>query len=313
MTTFPIATSVLRGARVARPVHEPDINALGAPDFQYAWEGQSDINSVPERHEIHAGSLDVFMGGLPRVVRTCRRFHLDGDWEDIPDEPKIVDALTYMPSIPTYPHMWVEWRCRSSRYAAAVLKVGYYEDDEDVTGDDTENWHSHAYVFQASVDGRLGYSGMVDMHWNDDAVFTDSQYYESGSPNSATWATLQRANDALVTAFMFSHCKGGDVVERLPPRHERRQAQREGLPVLKFHEIVIDPDRPRVVGGGAADGQQPESTMPRHFVRGHFALYTKERPLFGKYVGPVYHRPHARGSLKNGLVKSTYRVKAGTP
>lgn len=127
---------------------------------------------------------------------------------------------------------------------------------------------------------------------------------------------LQEAwDDALVdavhlalTSFMFCHCKNIDLVERLPKRHEQREAKRRGEPILKYHEIVIDPKRSHATNETSAN-KATEPSVAFHLVRGHFAHYTEEKPLFGKYVGTYWVPAHARGSRKFGEVNSTYTVK----
>jgi len=119
-----------------------------------------------------------------------------------------------------------------------------------------------------------------------------------------------RAIAVSLQAFMFSHCKNVKLVERLPKRHEQREAKRKGEPALKFHEIVIDPGKTKQVAIGAGSPSQDHPTKALHIARGHFATYTEDRPLFGKYTGTFWRPAHVRGSADVGTVKSTYRVKA---
>lgn len=54
------------------------------------------------------------------------------------------------------------------------------------------------------------------------------------------------------------------------------------------------------------------SSAARSFVicRGHFATYTDDRKLFGKYVGTFWRPDHARGSPEAGEVVKQYAVHA---
>ena len=47
-----------------------------------------------------------------------------------------------------------------------------------------------------------------------------------------------------------------------------------------------------------------------HLVRGHFATYTADKPLFGHTVGTVWKPSHVRGDLKNGAIIKDYSIKA---
>jgi len=43
-------------------------------------------------------------------------------------------------------------------------------------------------------------------------------------------------------------------------------------------------------------------------VRGHFATYTQERPLFGRYAGTVFIPAHVRGTPEAGIVIKDYAL-----
>ena len=45
-----------------------------------------------------------------------------------------------------------------------------------------------------------------------------------------------------------------------------------------------------------------------HICRAHFAHYTEEHPLFGKYAGTFYKPMHVRGHLKEGMVIKDYDI-----
>ena len=45
-----------------------------------------------------------------------------------------------------------------------------------------------------------------------------------------------------------------------------------------------------------------------HTVRGHFAHYTADAPLFGKYVGTWWRPWHVRGNPDHGVVVSDYKL-----
>lgn len=49
-----------------------------------------------------------------------------------------------------------------------------------------------------------------------------------------------------------------------------------------------------------------------HICRGHFANYSPEHPLFGKYVGQFWKPSHVRGSIGSGAVVKDYKI-VGVP
>jgi len=129
-------------------------------------------------------------------------------------------------------------------------------------------------------------------------------------PDLEFWDYWSRfCGNIAIIAFMFCHCKNVDLVERLPRRHEQRQATRKGEPILKYHEIVIDPNR-TYANSETVKSSVNKPTRALHIARGHFATYSEEKPLFGKYAGTFWIPAHMRGNKEFGEVKSTYRVKA---
>jgi hypothetical protein len=50
------------------------------------------------------------------------------------------------------------------------------------------------------------------------------------------------------------------------------------------------------------------SLMSSHSVRGHFATYTEDKPLFGRCVGTYWKKPHVRGDKSVGEVKKIYNI-----
>jgi hypothetical protein len=51
------------------------------------------------------------------------------------------------------------------------------------------------------------------------------------------------------------------------------------------------------------------TTMPVHIVMAHEKTYTKEKPLFGKYVGSWLWQDFTRGTPENGFITKDYCIK----
>lgn len=109
-----------------------------------------------------------------------------------------------------------------------------------------------------------------------------------------------------LTAICFAHCKGAETKEHQPSRQVRRAAERKGEPVYTHKTIDIAPAS-RVL---REEGNVAKNGLGKalHICRGHFAHYTAEKPLFGKYVGTVYKPMHLRGKAENGVAEKDYRV-----
>ena len=90
-----------------------------------------------------------------------------------------------------------------------------------------------------------------------------------------------------------------------------RQAKKRMAPPTygwRHHTIVVKPNEAKANENVYIDLNDEETMLPYHAVRAHYATYTKERPLFGKYVGRFYVPAHFRGKPENGFVTKDYKI-----
>jgi hypothetical protein len=116
----------------------------------------------------------------------------------------------------------------------------------------------------------------------------------------------------LFLAVGFMNCKNVTIEPHDPDpaiNRERRKAGRK--PFVRYHTINIEPMK-RVL---RTEGQVDKVGLARalHIVRGHFATYTPEKPLFGRVAGTVWRPAHVRGSADEGIVVSDYEVGSPKP
>jgi hypothetical protein len=112
-------------------------------------------------------------------------------------------------------------------------------------------------------------------------------------------------------AVSFMHCKNVTLDAVEPDARLNRERERAGLkPFVRYHTINIEPMKAvlRTEGGIETNGLK----KALHIVRGHFATYSEERPLFGRsgLHGRFWMPSHVRGSVKQGVVVSDYAVGA---
>ncbi|HEV8448568.1 MAG TPA: hypothetical protein VGQ44_17180 [Gemmatimonadaceae bacterium] len=95
------------------------------------------------------------------------------------------------------------------------------------------------------------------------------------------------------------------------PRAMRRRAQKDGLrgPTV-YHTLRLRPF-------GKDDEREQRSAMPTmerplHLVRGHFARYSEDRPLFGRYSGTFWRAEHEAGNPSVAVVRKTYAFDVQT-
>jgi hypothetical protein len=117
---------------------------------------------------------------------------------------------------------------------------------------------------------------------------------------------------ALTLGFMSCQNVATTVVE--PSRALNAQRRTANLPPLvTYHRILVGPLERVIV----ARDQQPDEDVdgdpdgrPLHVVRGHFARFEADRPMFGQpgLHGDFWIAPHFRGDIRNGVVESDYWV-----
>jgi hypothetical protein len=111
---------------------------------------------------------------------------------------------------------------------------------------------------------------------------------------------------ALLT-ISFLHARNVQLApleasEKLRKAYQRRH----GVEPLRFRTLVMAPLRQTLEREGRLGEQGLGKAL--HLVRGHFAHYSEERPLFGKYVGVFWHPLHTRGRAERGVVVGERRL-----
>lgn len=238
------------------------------------------------QNDFHAGELSLWDGSflIPLV---------DGG-------SATEDDVLSIPSIPPYPKSWIEW---GNGFASYVYESG-------------DRYYTHMSV--GIVDNRAS----VGMAWgrvvfdldgigNREYEFQCVDDWEELNLNHDLMREAVRNEVNLVGAlFAFTHCKNVSIVEQLPSRQERRQAQKRGYTPVRYRTVVIDPTKQRSTNENplpAASEDKPHRRI--HLARGHFAHYTEDKPLFGKYTGTFWRPAHVRGSAEVGTVYKDYKVK----
>lgn len=115
------------------------------------------------------------------------------------------------------------------------------------------------------------------------------------------------ARAVLLFAFNLAHCKNVTIQDVPLNRAARRRQQRNGEESIIWKVLTI----PGVVKEAAKGAHDAQERLERalHICRGHFAEFTPQRPLFGKYSGRFWIPQHLRGVAKKGIVLKDYEVK----
>lgn len=103
-----------------------------------------------------------------------------------------------------------------------------------------------------------------------------------------------------------------DVTETEGPAP--KWCRRQRVPELKYHALQIDPNTSGKPRPGERKTEGDRSGKALHIVRGYFAHFVDDgisKGLFGRgQYGTFWVPSHARGTLSEGKVVSTYNVLA---
>lgn len=110
-------------------------------------------------------------------------------------------------------------------------------------------------------------------------------------------------------AMSLTHCKNVALEDNEPARKlNRKHYKRHGLPLTTYKTLQIEPMKQTLNGQGGARTFGLSKAL--HICRGHFATYSPDKPLFGKYAGTFWKPQHVKGNKASGEIVKDYAVKA---
>jgi hypothetical protein len=121
---------------------------------------------------------------------------------------------------------------------------------------------------------------------------------------------MPRNTQLLAQSLM--HCKNV-VVERKskPPKLVKSfRRKHHGVAPALFHTVKIEPMKKIMRSAGGVGHLGIKKAM--HIVRGNFATYNEEKPLFGnpKNVGRFFRASHVRGDAQIGEKQAGYELRS---
>lgn len=165
-------------------------------------------------------------------------------------------------------------------------------------------WTGLVYQLFITAEGKIAAAGVGGISINDDVETFAPDGFIKHNP---VWEPVH----ILGLGLSFCHCKNVKVSEGRAPGDATWVGGKNRVPTLRFHTIDINPMKEVL----RHEGRSEETGLKKalHICRGHFATYSPEHPLFGKYVGTFWRPDHVRGSTEQGTVISDYSVKPVTP
>lgn len=213
-----------------------------------------------------------------------------------------------------FPRMFVEWEspeCMRELHAREgnFRTVGHllFESTPSESGFEcpTERVVVAAPVIFGS-DGRCYDPGVVNFI----AVEPDGRIHSAAFRDDPALPAAGLMMELMVSllAISFMHCKNvvrSDATEQAGPTP--KWLRRMKAPRLTYRVLQIGPMRDALRSEGGIETNGLKKAL--HICRGHFAHYSDEAPLFGKYTGQFWKPSHVRGSLESGAVVKDYAVK----
>lgn len=148
---------------------------------------------------------------------------------------------------------------------------------------------------------------LLDPDFSDSSLTTYDHYYNVLLPwlQKTSGANM---NDILRTMLVFCSfldCKNIGTIDILPPEKLNKKRVKKGnCPFFIYKTLVI-----KSIGKKQAQNEAQGLWENRvHLCRGHFKTYTKDAPLFGKYIGRYWWQPSVKGNKKKGVVIKDYKL-----
>lgn len=139
------------------------------------------------------------------------------------------------------------------------------------------------------------------------AIFgVDAKHYFETMGDNAVLSFFDNYTHVLGLTLTFLNCKNvqrEDRTQEFQPKEKIRR--RLKLPEVKRYTLSINGSSTSRSSGAK---QSEFGVMPFHLCRGHFATYTQEKPLFGKYAGKFWIAAHTRGQKERGEIIKDYEV-----
>lgn len=216
-------------------------------------------------------------------------------WQQTHKERRITECV-----LPPYETTFVEFSM--PRNNAEPLNIGLLCTRDLQPTDGIYNLYIH-YVDDGGYFGTKAF-WIVDIN-EDGFIVGDIRF--SHPPNIQYPTDIHTYPSVALMTFALMHCKNIALNEVKPKDKQSHIFNKQyGKPLVSYWTLMIQSTLKANKDNVAAPYQ---GLMPLHLRRGHFATYTDDKPLFGKYVGTFWKEATMVGELSNGVVIKDYKVK----
>jgi hypothetical protein len=256
----------------------------------------------------YGGRIDGLFSGDNRVIAidAANVRHL---WK-VPESGEYRDI--YPLCLPPWPRCWIEWRSDEAPVACAVTHItrrsvaAWGEMVTEIAPSNLPIIQSADSVvllipWVRNSSGKLtAFDALAVVAMDERGVILDVSFKGANSESLRMSPVLYHF--PLFT-FCLSNCKNISLVEALAYRRRSR-----GRP-KNFYSYKVLATSGSLTATGSGDSATADPIGRRmHICRGHFACYSDERPLFGKFTGLFWKPMHLRGKVNVGIADKDYEV-----
>lgn len=186
--------------------------------------------------------------------------------------------------------------------------IDYYEHEEDDDGLSISIYHIDFSIDAPGADGDFDFGYYPSVMDIDEQGFGTNETIV-GFGDGINGHMALNALYLVIHALQLLNCRNVELVDYEPDHNVDQSYERHfGKPMTKYKTLRIKSIGKRY----ESDTQQKayQGLMPLHLRRGHFAHYSDDAPLFGKYTGTFWRPATVVGEEKRGVVVKDYKVIA---
>lgn len=243
----------------------------------------------------------------------------------------IYAKLVDLPTRPPFHITWLEWGLPLDMREAAKQHYAYLVDGVMLV--DRDDWFSASYFCQNPQGGAPHLIAACELDsgpgnfekrfrngWVSPVgeamargMFRDVNWTAIGQEDWESWNMATKCARYMTAVGMLyimdvslrmMHVKNVELAE-VPVKKRKKQRRIRPDEQIKWNTIRVRPQGKQYANATASG--LPTMTA-HHVVRGHFAQYTADKPLFGKYVGTFWRDAHTRGDKTAGEVAKDYTI-----
>lgn len=234
------------------------------------------------------------------VISNNHKFHI-GDLNEILDQLKNIPTLDREIYKMPYPSIWLDFIINNTPSGLLVIeRLEFLECHMFIKHMDINKFDSTGIiVFLKLTKNEKG-------KYDDFIGFMENTY----RPNQEDVEFHIRRVDGILNLFVsLLNCKNIGTIDNNPSKTQIKKYRSKGkLPPFVYktlHVKVFDKKKKEYVLNESISKHENRV----HFCRAHFRTYTKEKPLFGHFVGTIWIQSHIRGKIEKGIVDKDYIIK----